>query len=229
MAQRACPGVVGLTKATSPGIASWVVIQRDSSRTCLRFAARAMMHMSGSAPSTRELTRPADPPNGGLGRSRQAKGRQMARLTRLDVTLRLRLCMWMTILCVLLLLGCWEVRNEYYISNHTEVDLAVRLTPLYMDTVDLSSGPLVENIQKRTRSSLQQSVSFEEQGGTLAFTVGAKTTVFLGTSSGGRGLFSELEITSRDQHLAMDGEDYREYFTVQDHLVGAVVQVLNVR
>ena len=132
-------------------------------------------------------------------------------------------------LCVLLLFGCWEVYNEYYISNHTEVDLTVRLTPLYVEAVDLSSGPLIEDIRKSARSSLQQSLSVDQQGETLLFTVEAKTTVFLGTSSGGRGLFSQLEITSRDLHLVMDGDDYTEHFSVQDNIVGAVVQVLNVR
>ena len=143
--------------------------------------------------------------------------------------LRLRLCIWMIVLCAALLFGCGEVLNEYYISNHTEEDLTVRLTPLYMDTVDLLWGPLIEDIRRSARSSLQQSVSFTQQGETLQFTVEAKTTVFLGTSGGGGDLFSQLEITSRDLHLVMDGDDYTEHFTVRDNFVGAVVQVLNVR
>ena len=155
----------------------------------------------------------------------------MAGPTHKDVTVRLRLWMWIIVLCVPLLSGCGEVLNEYYVSNHTEVDLAVRLTPLYIETVNLLSGPLIEDIQKSARSSLQQSVSFSQQGETLQFTVEAKTTVFLGTSVGGSDLFSQLEITSSDLHLAMNREedDYREYFTVRDNFVGAVVQVLNVR
>jgi hypothetical protein len=133
------------------------------------------------------------------------------------------------VLCALLL-GCGEVLNEYYISNHTDVDLTVRLTPLYTgQTVTLSSGPLIEDVRKSARSSLQQSVSFHQDGEAIQFTLPAKTTVFLGSSSGGNTLFSQLEVRSKDWHLAMDRDDYKEHFSVHDRFVGAIVHVFNVK
>ena len=140
-----------------------------------------------------------------------------------------RLTIWILVLCAYLLSGCGEVVNEYYISNHTDTDLAVSLTPFYVETVDLSSGPLIEDIQKSVRSSLSQPVSFDQEGDSMLFTLPAKTTVFLGISSGGNDLFSQLEVRSNGQQLAMDRDDYHEYFAVHDNLVGAVVHVLNVR
>jgi hypothetical protein len=97
-----------------------------------------------------------------------------------------------------------------------------------MDQVHLASGPLIEEIQKSVRASLQQPVSFEQEGETIQFTLPAKTTVFLGFSGGGEDLFSQLEIRSGDQDLAMDGDGYKEHFTVHDNLVGAIVHVLDV-
>jgi hypothetical protein len=76
---------------------------------------------------------------------------------------------------------------------------------------------------------LLQPVSFDREGDTILFTLPAKTTVFLGISSGGSNLFSQLEVSSNDQHLVMDRDDYREYFTVHDNLIGAVVHVLTIR
>ncbi len=131
--------------------------------------------------------------------------------------------------CAPLLAGCGEVLNEYYISNHTDMSLTVRFTPRYIDTVDLLSGPLIEDIQKSERASLQQSVSFGQQGETVQFEIPAKTTVYLGFSSGGNDLFSQLEVESNDRHLTMDSDDYHEYFVIHDNFVGAIVHVLNVK
>jgi hypothetical protein len=135
----------------------------------------------------------------------------------------------MVVLSVPLLAGCGEVLNEYYISNHTEMGLTVRFTPLYIETVELSSGPLIEDIQKSTRSSLRQSVSFDQQGETVQFKIPAKTTVFLGISSGGNDLFSQLDVSSNNLHLVMDRNDYKAYFAVHDNFVGAIVHVLNIK
>ncbi len=142
---------------------------------------------------------------------------------------QLRLMIWIVIFCVPLLAGCGEVLNEYYISNHTDRSLTVRFTPRYIDTVDLLSGSLIEDIQKSARSSLQQSVSFDQDGETVQFEILAQTTVFLGFSSGGNDLFSQLEVRSNSQHLVMDSNDYKEYFMVHDNFVGAIVHVFNVK
>lgn len=131
-------------------------------------------------------------------------------------------------LCIPLLAGCGEVLNEYYISNHTDTSLTVRFTPRYIDTVDLLSGPLIKDIQKSARSSLQQSVSFDQQGETVQFEIPAKTTVYLGFSSGGNDLFSQLEVESNNRHVVMDSSDYKEYFVVHDNFVGAIAHVFNV-
>jgi hypothetical protein len=138
-----------------------------------------------------------------------------------------RLTVWIVLLCIPLLSGC-QVLSEYYISNHTYEDLTVRLTPLEMDQVHLASGPLIEEIQKSVRSSLQQPVSFDQEGEAIQFTLPAKTTVYLGFSGGGEDLFSQLEIRSGDRRLVMDGDDSAEHFTVHDNLVGAIVHVLDV-
>ena len=149
--------------------------------------------------------------------------------TGMTVRKRLRLTVWIVMLCALLLGGCGEVLNEYYVSNHTETDLTIRLAPLYIETVDLASGPLIEDIRKSARSLLQQSVDYDLEGETLLFVLPIQTTIFLGFSTGGMVLFSHPEVRSDERHLIMDGDDYREYFAVQDNLVGAVVHVLDVK
>ena len=72
-------------------------------------------------------------------------------------------------------------------------------------------------------------MSFDQEGETIQFTLPAKTTVFLGFSSGGNVLFSKLEVSSDNLYLIMDRDDYKEYFAVHDRFVGAVVHVLNVK
>ena len=142
---------------------------------------------------------------------------------------RLRLTVWIVTLCALLLGGCGEVLNEYYISNHTATDLNIRLTPLYFETVDLASGPLIADVRKGVRSSLQRSVDHDLEGETLLFKLPTRTTILLGFSHGGNDLFSYLEVRSNEQRLVMDRDNYREYFAVHDYFVGAVVHVLNVK
>jgi len=136
---------------------------------------------------------------------------------------------WVVLLCLPLLTGCGEVLNEYYISNHTDVSLTIKLTPRYIDTVDLNSGPLIEDIRNSARGSLPQPVSFDPQGEVVQFTLPAKTTVYLGFSSGGNDLFSQLEVSSENRRTVMSGDDYRNYFAVHDNFVGAVVHVFNVK
>ncbi len=155
------------------------------------------------------------------------EGRWLVRIIRRT---QLRWILWIVVFfCALLLSGCGEVLNEYYLSNHTDTVLTVRFTPLYIETVKLWSGPLIEDIQKSARSSLTQPVSFEQEGETLQFIVPAKTTVFLGISGGGNDLFSQLNVNSNNLQLAMDRDDYKQYFAVHDNFVGAVVHVLNVK
>lgn len=136
---------------------------------------------------------------------------------------------WIVSLCVLLLGGCGEVLNEYYISNHTDTALTVRLTPLYAETVELSSGPLIEDIHTSARSALEQPVDFDPVGENIHFTIPAKTSIFLGFSSGGNVPFSQLDVSADNVRLVMDRNDYKEYFTVHDYFVGAVVHVLNIK
>ncbi|MCB0192472.1 MAG: hypothetical protein KDJ65_11065 [Anaerolineae bacterium] len=132
-------------------------------------------------------------------------------------------------LCLLLLSGCGEVLNEYYISNHTDAALTVRFTPRYVEMVALSSGPLIEEIEQSARTSLEQPVHFDQDGETIQFTIPAKTSVFLGYSSGGNDLFSQLDVSNDTIQLVMDSNDYREHFAVHDHFFGAIVHILNVK
>ena len=140
-----------------------------------------------------------------------------------------RLTLWLVVLSLSLLSGCGEVFNEYYISNHTDAELRVQLTPVYLDTVDLLSGPLIPDIRTSERSSLAQPVGYEQAGDTVRFIIPAKSSVYLGFSSGGNDLFSELELTSNNAQLMMDNQNYHEHFAVHDRLIGAVVHVLNVK
>ncbi|MBT4511818.1 MAG: hypothetical protein HOC20_06380 [Chloroflexi bacterium] len=128
-----------------------------------------------------------------------------------------------------LLGGCGEVYNEYYISNHSAESLAISLTPFYIENTDLSYGPLIEDIRVSERSALQQPVDYDQVGESLHFSLPSKSSLYLGFSSGGNELFSQLEISSESLQVVMDRDDYREYFEVYDRLVGAVVQVYNVR
>lgn len=136
--------------------------------------------------------------------------------------------LWILVICIPFLSGCGEVLNEYYISNHTDSALDASLVPFFIETVDLSSGLLIEDIQSSARSSLPQAMSYEREGDTLQFAIPPKTTVFLGISSGGNDLFQELEVSSSNRQLIMDDSNYDEYFTVHDNFIGAVVHVLNV-
>ena len=140
-----------------------------------------------------------------------------------------RLIIWIVALCVLLLGGCGEVLNEYYISNHTDTALTVSMTPRYAEMVELSSGPLIEDIHTSARSALEQPVDFDQVGDRVHFTIPAKTSVFLGFSSGGNVPFSQLDVNADNMQLVIDRNDYKEYFAVHDNFVGAVVHVLNVK
>ena len=54
----------------------------------------------------------------------------------------------------------------------------------------------------------------------------ARTTVFLGFSTGGRELFTQLEVPSEGRRLVVDRDNTRERFAVHDRFAGAsVVQV----
>jgi len=150
-------------------------------------------------------------------------------LRRTSMQTQPRLIIWIVTLCVILLGGCAEVLNEYYISNHTDTALTVRLTPLYAETVELSSGPLIEDIHTSARSVLEQPVDFDQVGEEIHFTIPAKTSIFLGFSSGGNVPFSQLDVSADSMQLVMNRNDYKEHFAVHDKFVGAVVHVLNVK
>ena len=71
------------------------------------------------------------------------------------------------VLCALLSSGCGETLNEYYVSNHTDTDVTVRLTPVFVETIELASGPLIADLEMSARSYLQQPVSYDLEQGTL--------------------------------------------------------------
>jgi hypothetical protein len=136
----------------------------------------------------------------------------------------------LTLFCTVLL-SCGEVLNEYYISNHTGESLTVTLTltPFYFDQTDLSYGPLIENIRLSERENLQQPMDYEQIGESMQFILPPNTSIFLGFSTGGKKLFSQLEISSENRQVVMDRDDYREYFEIYDKFFGAIVQIYNVK
>lgn len=142
---------------------------------------------------------------------------------------QLRRTLLIVVLCALLLGGCGEVLNEYYISNHTDMALTVRLTPLYIETVDILAGSLIEDVTSSARSSLEQPVGFVQDDEVIQFVVSAKTTVFLGFSSGGNDLFSQIDLSSDAFQMTIARDNYKEYFTTHDNFVGAIVHVLNIK
>ncbi len=139
-----------------------------------------------------------------------------------------RATLWLLIFIAPWLVSCGEVVNEYYISNHTDASLTVRFTPFYIETVALSSGPLIDDIRRSAHADLPQAVPFDQQEDVIQFEIPAKTSVFLGISGGGHDLFSHLEVQSSHGHTVMNSTDYGNYFAVHDYLIGAVVHVFNV-
>ncbi len=55
--------------------------------------------------------------------------------------------------------------------------------------VYLSSGPLIDEIGQSVRSALKQSLDHDQMDDSIQFAIPPKTTVFLGSSSGGNVLF----------------------------------------
>lgn len=139
---------------------------------------------------------------------------------------------WLTaivLICSLLLSGCGEVYNEYYLSNHMNHNLTVTLTPFYFENSDLSYGPLIKDIRTSERAALTQPIDHHQVEDSLQFVLPPQSSVYLGFSTGGNQLFSQLEVSSESLQVAMDQYTYRDYFEVYDRLVGAVVQVYNVK
>ena len=130
---------------------------------------------------------------------------------------------------VLLIAGCTEVLNEWYISNYTDSEVEVRFTPFYTETLKMTSGPLIENMGSRPSGLVPDAVDHEIVDGQVQFRLGPRQTVFLGISTGGNELFSSLELTLGDRRLALDEADQWEDFRVIDNFIGAVVHVLDVR
>ena len=95
--------------------------------------------------------------------------------------------------------------------------------------MDLSYGPLIEDIQRSQRENLQQPIDHQQIGESLQFVLPPKTSLYLGFSSGGQQLFSLLEVTSENLQVVMQQDDYRQYFELHDKFFGAIVQVYNVR
>lgn len=134
-----------------------------------------------------------------------------------------QLTRWLTIFSVMLLNGC-SLLNEYYISNHTDAEIIVQMTPRYVEMVELLSGPLITDVRKSVRESLTMPVAFTEDGDSVQFVIPAETTLFIGFSSGGNELFTQLELQTNGQSTVITDDD----FAVHDRLVGAIVHVLNV-
>ena len=80
-------------------------------------------------------------------------------------------------LFIALAAGCGEVLNEYFINNHTAQPLTVRLTPNYVDTVDLRMGPLIEDIRPGVHDSLSEAVESTVQDDVIEFTLPPHTSV----------------------------------------------------
>ncbi len=133
------------------------------------------------------------------------------------------------IVLVTLLAGCGEVLNEFYISNHTDKDVRIIMTPRFMEQVNLSAGDEHDTIERSVRSSLNETIPFEQDGDKISFVVPAHTTAFIGFSSGGNEPFKTLSVQTADALMEITSADHREYFTVQDPVIGAIVHVLDLR
>jgi hypothetical protein len=134
-----------------------------------------------------------------------------------------------TVFLGLLLVGCGEVINEYYISNHTETAVSINMTPVYIDTVDISSGPLIETLEITARDSLTQTLDYEIVADTIQLTIPPDTTVYLGSSFGGNDLFTHLELHLADEQILMDADNYSEHFALHDNFIGPLVHIFDIR
>lgn len=77
------------------------------------------------------------------------------------------------------------MKNEYYISNHTDTTFDVEMDVRYPELIDLRQGPVLEVTPNRARQELPSTLMFEVIDQKVLFTLPAKTTVFLGFSTGG--------------------------------------------
>lgn len=139
------------------------------------------------------------------------------------------------VLVILLLGGCGEVLNEFYLSNHTDEDVSVTMQPRFIEQVDLRAGEVMESIERSVRTSLGETLRFEQNGDEINFILPARTTVFLGFSSGGNQPFETLSVNRGDDSVQtdaavqIDAANYRQHFSITDKMVGAIVHVLDVR
>lgn len=138
-----------------------------------------------------------------------------------------RVCL--LILTALLLGGCGEVLNEFYLSNHTDEEVVVTMQPRFIEQVDLRAGEVMETIERSIRTSLGETLRFEQTGDEISFVVPARTTVFLGFSSGGNQPFETLSVNRGDDAVQISAANYRQHFSITDKMVGAIVHVLDVR
>lgn len=136
---------------------------------------------------------------------------------------------WGCLLVLLLLGGCGEVLNEFYISNHTDEEVIVTMQPRFIEQVGLRSAEVLETIERSVRISLDETLRFEQSGDEINFVLPARTTVFLGFSSGGNQPFKALLVERGDESLEITPANYRQHFSITDKMVGAVVHVLDLR
>ncbi len=74
-----------------------------------------------------------------------------------------------------------------------------------------------------------KALRFEKSGDGINFVLPARTTVFLGFSSGGNQPFKALSVERGDEKLEITPANYRQHFSITDKMVGAVVHVLDLR
>ena len=133
------------------------------------------------------------------------------------------------VLVLLLLGGCGEVLNEFYISNHTDAEVVVTMEPRFIEQVDLRAGEVMETIERSVRTSLGETLHFEQTGDEISFVVPARTSVFLGFSSGGNQPFETLSVNRGDDTVQISATNYCQHFSTTDKVVGAIVHVLDLR
>ncbi len=143
------------------------------------------------------------------------------------VRIQIRRVIWL--ISLVILTGCGEVLNEYYISNHLETAVTINMTPFFIETADISSGPLINDLESSVRGELDRPLAYELAGDTIQLTLPPKTTIYLGSSSGGNDLFSELIVSYGERQITMTENDYHDYFDLHDNFVGPIAHVYDIK
>lgn len=126
------------------------------------------------------------------------------------------------------LLSC-SPQNEFYIVNFSDENLKVSLTPIDGDAnvqicflTKVVSKPSSGDYQKCKQDQIQPT----PEKGSVSFELSAHQTVFLGTSSIGRVLFSKLVLESKNNQTLITSENYQYYFKTHDSLYANMAHTL---